>query len=68
MWYIALILNLVFLALILKYLMDIVLVFWGSIFYVIPYVPTQSRLLAELLGKLELKKGQEFPIRLKLAR
>ncbi len=51
--------NLIFLLLVLKYLMDIVLVFWGNIFYGVPYVPTKTPLLKELMKKLKLKKGQK---------
>ena len=52
-------LNLIFLFLIWKYLMDIVLVFWGNIFYGVPYVPTRQKLLRELMRKLTLKRGQK---------
>lgn len=55
-----LVLNLVFLVLMLKYIIDIVLVFWGNVFYGVPYVPSKVHLLKGVVGELDLVKGKKM--------
>ncbi len=59
MYWIAVIINLIFILWVVKYLIDILLVFWGNIFYGVPYVPTKHGLIKEAVKSLKLKKGQK---------
>ncbi len=55
-----LLINLIFLVLVVKYLVDIGLVLWCSRFYGVPYVPTKMDMVKKVVNKVMMKKGEKL--------
>lgn len=56
---ISLTVNVIFLVLVLKYVLDLVLVVWCNFWYGVPYVPTNMKVIRQLVKEVELKEGSK---------